>query len=525
MLPNAAFTKKEPKGEKKGILSRFSRSESAAVTAIAAVLLLAIVFTVLSVVRLGYVPEWKSNAEQNYVYDSWDDMAGVKTRVDILSTYMSSSNYSAYGLSATVPFNLGGGEVTVFEPSKSEGKLEVNTERCAMTITPLSATQTIKPYTFECGGITCYLENREYPDQVFRYENGALILANDESSVMKQFPALYIKEDENKTGKYTFLIRAVQLLGKQNSVSSNTVVPLRLTGWGIDPVHDSQEYEDLGTNITGFNLTIATKYPDAWASYFNETAQDKGFEYGKDYTVEYLPESGSVRFSFLASGGKAFERLYVSKTIIGAELGPGSSFNYAHYGIDEGTGTSGGDGEPESGQTHGNRIILNKQEIGGVISSGTYIQFTNNGNNNDYWVEIDGSQKKLKKGEIVKLVIDGDQTAGSADMSANNISKFNFNVKLYIDGNLVDQGEVTGIHVVGYSDYESTLTYKLPSHLSDTQLKVDGDTLISSWPANDSAINLYNIGPSPTNNNFLTVIFDAGNTYFDCSADYEIVSS
>ncbi|KKG11445.1 hypothetical protein [Methanosarcina sp. 2.H.A.1B.4] len=336
MLPNAAFTKKEPDGKKEGVLSRLSRSESAAVTAIAAVLLLALVFTVLSVVKLGYVPEWKSNAEQNHMYDTWDDIVGVKTRVDILSRYMDSGNYSAYGLSATVPFNLGGGEVPVFEPSKSDGKLEVNTERCAMTITPFSPTQKISPYTLECGGITCYSENKQYPDQIFRYENGALILANDESSVMKQSPALHIKEDENKTGNYTFLIQAVQLLGKQNSVSSNTIVPLRLTGWGIDPVHDSQEYENLGTNITGFNLTIATKYPDAWASYFNETAQNQGFEYGKEYTVEYLPDSGSVRLSFLSSGSKAFERLYVSKTIIGAELGAGNSFNYANYGAGAG---------------------------------------------------------------------------------------------------------------------------------------------------------------------------------------------
>ncbi|MCC4769798.1 hypothetical protein FXV91_06170 [Methanosarcina sp. DH2] len=60
MLPNAAFMKKEPEGKKGGVLSRLSKSESAAVTAIAAVLLLALIFTVLSVVRIGYVPEWKS---------------------------------------------------------------------------------------------------------------------------------------------------------------------------------------------------------------------------------------------------------------------------------------------------------------------------------------------------------------------------------------------------------------------------------------------------------------------------------
>ncbi|MDD3245864.1 MAG: hypothetical protein PHF18_03220 [Methanosarcina sp.] len=110
-------------------------------------------------------------------------------------------------------------------------------------------------------------------------------------------------------------------------------------------------------------------------------------------------------------------------------------------------------------------------------------------------------------------------------MSANQITNFNFNVKMYIDGKFVDQGKVTGIWVKGYSDYESTLTYKLPSYLSGTQLQVDENALINWWPENDSAINLYNIGPSTTNNNFLRITFDAENTYFDCSADYEIVNS
>jgi hypothetical protein len=299
---------------------------------------------------------------------------------------------------------------------------------------------------------------------------------------------------------------------------------LRLTGWGIDSVHDSQEYENLGTNITGFNLTIATKYPDAWASYFNETAQNQGFEYGKDYMVEYLPDSDSVRFSFLANGSKALERLYVSKVIIGAELGPGSSFNYANYGTDGGTETAGGDEESGSELNHGNRIILNKPGIGGVILSGTYIQFKNNGQW-DY-IEIDNKKKNLGKGQTVKLVIDGDQTSGSADMNASNISNFNFNVEVYIDGKSEGQGKVTGIWMSGYSDYESTLTYKLPSYLSGTQLKVDDEPpLIDWWPENDSAVNLFNIGSSPTNNKFLRIDFNSGKTYFDCSADYEIINS
>ncbi|WP_269850028.1 hypothetical protein [Methanosarcina horonobensis] len=115
--------------------------------------------------------------------------------------------------------------------------------------------------------------------------------------------------------------------------------------------------------------------------------------------------------------------------------------------------------------------------------------------------------------------------SGTADMSGKQITNFNFNVKMYINGEYVDQGKVTGMQVKDYSDYESNLTYRLQSYLSGTQLQVDGNNLISWWPHNNSAINLYNIGPSPTNNEFLRINFDSGSTYFDCSADYEIINN
>ena len=144
MLSNASTKRKETEEEKAGLFSRFSKSESAAVTAIIAILLLGLVFTIISVVKLEYVPEWKDDAEQDHAYDLWDDMTGLKENIDMFSRLMESSNYSKNSFSATVPFNIGGGEVPVFESSKSYGKLEVNTERCRMAIKPYTTNQTMK---------------------------------------------------------------------------------------------------------------------------------------------------------------------------------------------------------------------------------------------------------------------------------------------------------------------------------------------------------------------------------------------
>jgi hypothetical protein len=325
MIPDASITRKETEDEK-GLFSHFLKSESAAATAVIAVLLLGLVFTIISVVKLEYVPEWKNNAEQDHIHNAWNDMVDVKSKIDILSGLMESGNYYATDFSATVPFNIGGGEVSVFDSSKSDGKLEVNKERCRMIIKPYSSTNlTVDTYALECDGVTYFSDNRQYPDQIFRYENGALILADGKSSIMKQFPEFTIEEnksiEENRINErsYKVAIHAVQLLGKPDSISSNTITPLQLTGSRAKTIYNISDNDSK--RINAFDLTIATKYPDAWFTYFKEIAQDEGLD-EDDYKVEYLSDSSSVRFSFLPGNNKKIESFYVSKSVINAEITP-----------------------------------------------------------------------------------------------------------------------------------------------------------------------------------------------------------
>lgn len=312
-------------GTKGNEMSRKSllKSESAAAIAIAAVLLLGLAFTMISVVKLNHAPEWKIDAERDYSYDAWGNMEDVKTRIDLFTRFMdSNSNYSGYGLSATVPFSMGGGDVPVFEPSKSNSKLSVNNEEYTMNITLANHSFSHK---IDCGGVTYYSENRQYPDQVFRYENGALIMAQGESSQMKRKPSFDIQKIDNEN--YAITINAINLTGETTSVSSSTLAALRLTGCSINPtLNSSTDY--LNESINSFNLSICTRYTDAWATYLNDTAKEAGLEYGTDYQITY-PDSGCVCLSFLPTGNNY--SIYVNKTIIGAEFGVGNNFNYADY--------------------------------------------------------------------------------------------------------------------------------------------------------------------------------------------------
>ena len=119
-------------------------SEFAAVTVIASVLLLSIIFTLFAVIRIAYVPEWKTDAEQLHMNEIQKDMTELKSTVDMIASKgdtaallrASNPNSSVYILPVTVSFSMGGGEIPILEPSRSSGTLSVNTDDFVMTITP-----------------------------------------------------------------------------------------------------------------------------------------------------------------------------------------------------------------------------------------------------------------------------------------------------------------------------------------------------------------------------------------------------
>ncbi|OED08521.1 hypothetical protein A9239_08960 [Methanosarcina sp. A14] len=299
-------------------------------------------FTALALIRVEYVPEWKIDAEKSHMNDVQKDMIELKSTADILSLLMASdSNFSASGLPITIPFIMGGGEIPILEPSKSSGMLSVSMERCKMTIIPkrllvsdsLQVEEDAKK--IECGGITYRSNNREYLDQVLRYENGALILAQGEKSVMKEFPSFNIEKTSEKN--YTVSIQAIKIRGEPDAVSSNADVSLRLTGISNNVTYNSNDTGD----IASFYGTVITEYPDAWISYLNETAKNAGLEYGTDYDLD-KPSSNFVYFNFTSTNNKTLQSLSISESVIQADLGTGLSsssedVNWSESGEDENT--------------------------------------------------------------------------------------------------------------------------------------------------------------------------------------------
>ena len=63
-------------------------------------------------VRIAYVPEWKTDAEQTHLSEVQRDMTGLKSTVDMI-IFLTAKNTGYSALSPlTVPFSMGRGELS-----------------------------------------------------------------------------------------------------------------------------------------------------------------------------------------------------------------------------------------------------------------------------------------------------------------------------------------------------------------------------------------------------------------------------
>lgn len=298
----------------------FLRSESATSTVVGAVLLLAIIVSVFSVVRIGYIPEWKNDAEYSHMNDVWGDMADLKSKIDLMTIVMASDPNSSNTVTMNVPFHMGGGDVPLIGTIKSSGTLSVvNKEECKMKVTAVSETGNWSNTT-QYGTVSYNSQNRYYVDQDFTYEGGALILSQGERSSMMLYPS--VRFYRSQANGYNVSIHIVEIAKSTNSpadvISSNTGCFLRLTGKEFKPLYDSDK-DSLG-NISNFTLTVITDHPDAWYLYLKETMENARI---KNYDLPQ-PANNTVSLTFPSgSGGKNLNRLYVSKTKVKVEPGIG----------------------------------------------------------------------------------------------------------------------------------------------------------------------------------------------------------
>jgi hypothetical protein len=292
-------------------IDTFHRSDSAISAVISAVLILGLIVTATTMYQVRYVPAWKSDAECSHLADVYEDMANLKSQIDVLSAILAANPGSQ--VSVSVPIKMGGGDIPVVSPGRSSGTLSVNDNGCGMWIDANNASGML-PYSSDVnlaglGSISYRSCNNYYLDQMFEYENGALILVQEDRSLMKLAPAITLQ----KLGgtDISVAVSAIEVTGDKRSISSNAVEEVHLTS-------DSRALLFSGDQPFSYvEITVFTEYPDAWARYFNATADGAGLN-SSEYAVDV--SGTSVKFLLAGEAGVDDITLRVRKSVVDARL-------------------------------------------------------------------------------------------------------------------------------------------------------------------------------------------------------------
>ncbi len=257
--------------------SSFLGSDSAVSVAVAAALLLAIMVMFITTIQIYHVPQWKEDAEYSHMSEVFEDMSRLKCNIDLLSMGRVVSPDSEVILNS--PLRMGGGNLPVVNRMKSGGTLVFDSEKCKLSaiITYNNSTSENIPSTgpLECGALSYRADNSRYLNQIYCYENGALIVSQGDQSFMKLSPGITL---EKGGGSLNLSVNAVCMEGSNWVLSSNSVEDLRLISLSREHQYDITGLESF-YNITSVSLTIFTDHPEAWETYFSTMAENENLPY------------------------------------------------------------------------------------------------------------------------------------------------------------------------------------------------------------------------------------------------------
>ncbi len=287
--------------------SEFLRSDSAVSVAVAAALLLGIVVMFITNIQIYHVPQWKEDAEYAHMSEVFEDMSRLKCNIDLLSLGMIVSPGSDIILNS--PLRMGGGNLPVVNRMKSGGTLTFDEEGCRLsaTITYNDTTnESINP--LECGSLFYDSINSRYLDQTYCYENGALMVAQQDQSFMKLSPGITLEKEGDSVN---LSVNAICLEGGDWVLSSNSVEDIRLISGSRDLSCDT----DLEQSrfIESVYLMVFTEYPEAWETYFSTMAENENI-WDTDYNLS--SNSSAVVFYLAPAGDDLNVKIYTTSVTV-----------------------------------------------------------------------------------------------------------------------------------------------------------------------------------------------------------------
>jgi len=273
--------------------SKFLKRDREGVASTVGTLMALLVFlTLITMFTNTYIPIWMKENEKSHMDEVLTQFSDMKSKVDILIVNAQVTQRPTIDMYQ--PIAMGSDAIPIFA-SATAGYMSLKpagTYDSGVNITfNYEYLTTVRSVSEEGGGaVEFYAPNRYYVAQWFNYENGALMVFQQEGMVMRATPSLVFSL--NGDGTLNVQFDQVDIIG-----SNDTIAGQGNAGINIDLIyHDSQTYEicdAAGAQESGqLVLKFTTRYNTVWESFINDTAEAAGLVEGTNYTLSSAPLVG-----------------------------------------------------------------------------------------------------------------------------------------------------------------------------------------------------------------------------------------
>ena len=240
------------------------REETAVVGIVSAILLVGLFVTVFTIIQTVYVPQWMGERESEHLSNTASQFMLLKFAID--TQIVSNSS-----LSITTPITLGSDKIPYFLSERSYGSIEVTQNSQNLSIKNSSTS-----LSFNLGSIEYSSRNNYFVDQKFIYENGAIIISQQQGSILMSPGFFYITKEGDMINISFTLVNISSVDSKNTAYGYSTTAILTR----YDPSYD------ISTNINNVSqINISTEYHRVWKKFFEKILDEAGLSENDDYTL------------------------------------------------------------------------------------------------------------------------------------------------------------------------------------------------------------------------------------------------
>lgn len=270
---------------------------------IGTILALMVFLALMSMVVLYWVPVAMEGNEKSHMNEVIQEFSDLRNKVeDMVSSDIRNETRG-------VTIDLGADGYPMFE-RETPGQLSLMPSSEWFNYSFSDSGKNV--YENSSGSIEYIAYNRFYVRQTLIYENGAVILHQSKGDVIRSEPNFVVQKEGNNVFLDATMISLYH--ETEDSIAGTSSEDIKTRLWYTD----RWTYSDIDSPTQRVNLTVVSKYADAWENFYNLSFSNAGLTRGVHYSITTTSDGLDIYVDNVS-------RLTLNHAFVEAYLGRGVS--------------------------------------------------------------------------------------------------------------------------------------------------------------------------------------------------------